>query len=298
MDNIKPDDIKKILIIGSGTLGLRIGLQAAISGFEVCMYDLTTETLDNARSIQRKILNSLAKSNTTLAAQSEVVLDRISFTSDARDAATGIDLVSESVTEDVVVKKAVWKQFGKLCPAHCLFTTNTSFLLPSLFAADSGRPDRFCAFHFHDVFVANVVDIMPHPGTSPWVIDLLFDIGKKLNQTPIKIQKESNGYIFNYMLMHILTSAGALFASNVGSIQDIDRSWMGNFKMPVGPFGMLDQIGLDTAWHVSMNSDTPKSREFADLLKQYMDLGKLGVKTGEGFYKYPNPEYQQEGFVS
>lgn len=298
MDNIKPDDIKKILIIGSGTLGLRIGLQAAISGFEVCMYDLTTETLDNARSIQRKILNSLAKANTTLATQSEVVLERISFTSDAREAATGADLVSESVTEDIAVKKAVWKQFGKLCPAHSLFTTNTSFLLPSLFAADSGRPDRFCAFHFHDVFVANVVDIMPHPGTSPWVTDLLFDIGKKLNQTPIKIQKESNGYIFNYMLMHVLTSASTLFASNVGSIQDIDRSWMGNFKMPVGPFGMLDQIGLDTAWHVSMNSDTSASRTFADLLKQYMDLGKLGVKTGEGFYKYPNPEYQQEGFVS
>lgn len=298
MSKLTSEGVKKILIIGSGTLGLRIGLQAAISGFDVCMYDITKESLDKAGIIQKKLLRSLAKDNDSLAPQSETILDRIQFTTDAKAAATNVDLVSESVTEDMAVKKAVWSEFGKLCPAHTVFTTNTSFLLPSMFARDSGRPERFCAFHFHDVFVANVVDIMPHSGTSAWVTDLLFDIGKKLNQTPIKIQKESNGYIFNYMLMHILTSAGTLFSNHVGSIHDIDRSWMGNFKMPVGPFGMLDQIGLDTAWHVSVNSNTPNSIQFAELLKRYMNEGKLGVKTGEGFYKYPNPEYQQEGFVS
>ena len=166
-----------------------------------------------------------------------------------------------------------------------------------MFAEHSGRPGKFCAFHFHDVFVANVVDIMPHVGTEPWIIDLLFDLGKRLNQTPVHIKQESQGYLFNFILMHILTSAGSLLSRDIGSIHDIDRSWMGNFNMPVGPFGMLDQIGLDTAWHVAKNTGTGRSKEFADLLQTYIDSGKLGIKTGEGFYKYPNPEYQNPDFV-
>lgn len=290
-------DITKVLILGSGTLGLRVGLQAAISGFDVCIYDLNDDILTNAKVVQGKLLKSLARENKIQTEEIDVILGRISYTTVATVAASNADFISESVTEDVAIKQKVWKQFGELCPPHTVFTTNTSFLLPSMFAEHSGRPDRFCAFHFHDVFVANVVDIMPHPGTEQWLIDLLFEMGKKLNQTPVLIKKESPGYIFNHILMHRLTSAGSLFSNDIGTIHDIDRSWMGNFNTPVGPFGMLDQIGLDTAWHVTKNNDTPSSLEFAALLKKYIDQGKLGIKTGEGFYNYPNPEYQKEGFV-
>ena len=297
MTELKIKDIKKVLILGSGTLGLRVGLQSAISGFDVCIYDLTDEILTTTKVIHGKLLNSFVKSNKIQQAHIDSIMNRISYSSDPNQAAQGVDFVSESVTEDVGIKQQVWKQFGELCPQHTVFTTNTSYLLPSMFADHSGRPERFSAFHFHDVFIANVVDIMPHSGTSPWVTELLFEMGKKLQQTPVLIKKESPGYIFNYILMHILTSSGSLLSRNIGSIHDIDRSWMGNFKTPVGPFGILDQIGLDTAWHVSKNSDTPKSLEFAALLKTYIDQGKLGIKTGEGFYTYPNPEYQQQDFV-
>jgi 3-hydroxybutyryl-CoA dehydrogenase len=297
MKEIKLDDIEKVLILGSGTLGLRVGLQAAISGFDVCIYDLTNEILTSSKIIQAKLLKSLAREGKIQGKDIDAILSRLSYTTDPSLAASKADFVSESVTEDVIIKQKVWKQFGELCLPHTVFTTNTSFLLPSMFAEHSGRPDRFCAFHFHDVFVANVVDIMPHPNTGQWVIDLLFEMGKKLKQTPVLIKKESPGYIFNHILMHILTSAGSLLSNDIGTIYDIDRSWMGNFNTPVGPFGMLDQIGLDTAWHVSKNNDMPKSHEFVTLLKTYIDQGKLGIKTGEGFYSYPNPEYQKEGFV-
>ncbi|MEQ6120145.1 3-hydroxyacyl-CoA dehydrogenase NAD-binding domain-containing protein [Reichenbachiella sp. MALMAid0571] len=297
MNELKIEDIKKVLILGSGTLGLRVGLQAAISGFDVCIYDLTDEILTSTRVIQGKLLKSLTRNGIIEESQIQEVLSRISYTTDPKIAAQNTDFINESVTEDINIKQQVWKQFGELCSRHTIFTTNTSFLLPSMFADFSGRPERFCAFHFHDVFVANVVDIMPHQGTAQWVIDLLFEMGKKLRQTPVLIKKESQGYIFNYILMHILTSSGSLLANEIGTIHDIDRSWMGNFKTPIGPFGMLDQIGLDTAWHVSKNSNTPKSLEFATLLKTYIDQGKLGIKTGEGFYTYPNPEYQKEDFV-
>ena len=205
---------------------------------------------------------------------------------------------SESVTENPSIKEKVWKQFGEIAPVKTIFTTNTSYLLPSQFATLSGRPEKFCSFHFHDVFTARVVDIMPHPGTDPNMIPLLFDFGKKLNQVPVLVKKESPGYIFNFMLMALIGAAGRLKTKEIGSIEDIDKSWMVNFNMPMGPFGILDNIGLDTAWHVTKDRDDHPSQSFAALLKTYVDQGKLGEKTGEGFYKYPNPVYKDADFLS
>ncbi len=290
-------DIKKVLILGSGTLGLRIGLQSALSGFDTTIFDIHEKAFDSARKIHGSILRSLTDKQIITAAEADAALQRISFTLDPVAAATDADFISESVLEDLSVKKKVWSQFAVLCPPHTIFTTNTSYLLPSWFAADTGRPHLFCAFHFHDVFTANVVDIMPHAGTEKWVSDLLIEMGKKFNQTPVYVKKESNGYIFNAMLMALIGAAGALVTYDVSSIEDVDRSWMGNFKMASGPFGILDVIGLDTAWHVTNNQSDSKSQKFAALLKTYIDAGKLGVKTGEGFYKYPNPAYQQDNFV-
>jgi 3-hydroxybutyryl-CoA dehydrogenase len=286
-----------VLILGSGTFGLRIGLQSALSGFDTTIYDIHEKAFDSARKIHGSILRSLIEKQIITAAEAEEARQRISFTLDPAAAAKDADFISESVLEDLAVKKKVWTQFAALCPAYTIFTTNTSYLLPSWFAAETGRPNLFCAFHFHDVFTANVVDIMPHAGTESWVPDLLMEMGRKLNQTPVYVKKESNGYIFNAMLMALIGAAGALVTYDVSSIEDVDRSWMGNFKMASGPFGILDVIGLDTAWHVTNNQSDSKSQKFAALLKTYVDAGKLGVKTGEGFYKYPNPAYQQDNFV-
>lgn len=290
-------DIKKVLIIGSGTLGLRIGLQSALSGFDTTIYDIHEKAFDAARKIHVSILKSLVAKKIISPEESDMALQRIHFNLDPVAAANEADFVSESVLEDLDVKKKVWSQFATLCPAHAIFTTNTSYLLPSWFAAETGRPGLFCAFHFHDVFLANVVDIMPHAGTEPWVTDLLMEMGRRLKQTPVFVKKESNGYIFNAMLMALIGAAGALVTNEVSSIEDVDRSWMGNFKMPTGPFGILDAIGLETAWHVTHNQTDTKSQKFAAFLKTYVDAGKLGIKTGEGFYKYPNPAYQDENFV-
>ncbi len=131
-----------------------------------------------------------------------------------------------------------------------------------MFAEISGRLGSFCALHFHDVFYANVVDIMPHPTTAPWMINLLVEFGRKLGQTPVIMKKESPGYIFNSMLMALLGAAGALVTYNITDIENVDRSWMGNFKMPKGPFGVLDEIGLETAWHVVKKFNPKYAIEF------------------------------------
>jgi 3-hydroxybutyryl-CoA dehydrogenase len=290
-------DIRKFLVLGSGTLGLRVGLRAALSGFDTVIYDIDEKAFQKAMKFQDQILGQLQQSGVITPEETTLAKERIRFTTDAREAAAGADFVNESVTEDITIKKAVWSQFGRLCPPHTIFTTNTSYLLPSMFADDTGRPEQFCAFHFHDVFTANVVDIMPHARTGAHMVDLLAELGRLLKQTPVLVNKESSGYIFNAMLVSLIGAAGALVTGGVASVEDVDRSWMGNFKMAQGPFGILDAIGLDTAWHVTSTLPDGKSRRFADLLKTYIDQGKLGIKTGEGFYRYPNPAYRAKDFI-
>ena len=291
-------DINNILILGSGTLGLRVGLASAINGYKVVIYDINETSFQQAKEIQDKILYQLIKEGKLEETKVEDIKNLIYWTTDASEAAKNADLVNESVTENKEIKTKVWQQFGALCPKHTIFTTNTSYLLPSMFAEASGRPERFCSLHFHDVFYANVVDVMPHTGTAPWMISVLADFGRSLDQIPVIMTKESHGYIFNSMLMAMIGAAGALVTKGITDIENVDRSWMGNFKMPMGPFGILDEIGLETAWHVTKDNKDEKSSRFAELLESYVRQGKLGKKTGEGFYKYPDPAYKKEGFLS
>jgi 3-hydroxybutyryl-CoA dehydrogenase len=289
--------LQRLCILGAGTLGSRVALQSAISGFSVTVFDLHQPALDGSLQTMKKILRQLTRAEQLAEIEVPAILQRITHTLDLAEALKDADLVNESVTEDVAIKKALWEQVGKLAPASTWLTTNTSYLLPSQFAEESGRPSMFCAFHFHDVFYSRVVDIMPHPGTDQAMVPLLEELGRKLNQVPVVLKKEHPAYIFNTMLMALLGAAGKLLTREVGSIEDIDRSWMVNFHMPMGPFGILDSIGLDTAWHVTHKMPDAASQAFAALLKTYIEQGKLGEKTGEGFYSYPNPRYREADFT-
>ena len=291
-------DLKNVLILGAGTLGLRVGLQSAISGFNTTIYDVSEEALIKAKRTHEGILKSLLSLEKITAKEADAARARLTFTTNAETAAADADFINESVTEDIDLKRKVWAQFGELCPDKTIFTSNTSYLLPSQLADASGRPERFCNYHFHDVFYSNVVDVMPHSTTEPWISDLLMELGPILAQTPVFVKKENPGYVFNYILMALIGAAGALKTNDVASIEDIDRSWMGNFKMEMGPFGILDTVGLDTAWHILSAQKDKKSLAFSAFLKDYVDTGKLGVKTGEGFYSYPNPRYKEKGFVA
>ena len=297
MQEYSIDFVKELLIVGSGTMGWRIGLQGAISGFEVTLYDLNDTVLESAVGFQDKTLHRLVKAGIVPMEEVEAIKSRISLTTDIEVAASSADVVSESVTEDRDLKVKVWEQLGPLLPEHTVMTTNTSYMLASWFAEASGAPERFAAFHFHDVFKARVVDIMPHPGTAPWINGLLYDLGLRLNQIPVYLKREANGYVFNHMLASLINSAMTLKVKEVASIEDIDRSFMGNFSLKIGPFGMLDDIGLDTVWHVTKNTGNPALEPLLELLDTYISAGKLGIKTGEGFYSYPAPAYLQPDFL-
>ena len=154
------------LPIGSGTMGQQIGFQCAISGFDVNMYDISDDALEKALERMGKLSRHLIRSGQLTEESAEAAFKRIRTFTDAQAAGEKADFVSESVPEDPKLKGRVFAQFNEICPPHAIFTTNTSSLIPSMFAEATGRPDRFAAFHFHDTRVTKIVDIMPHPGTS------------------------------------------------------------------------------------------------------------------------------------
>ena len=150
---LKIKDINKVLILGAGTLGLRVGLQSALSGFETTIYDINEKAFHAAVKIQDSILKMLIKNGQLSEKDAEVAKSRLTFTTDAKSAADDADFLNESVTENLELKQKVWTQFGELCPEKTLFTSNTSYLLPSQIAQSTGRPERFCNFHFSRCFL-------------------------------------------------------------------------------------------------------------------------------------------------
>lgn len=299
---LKIDDLHTVLVVGAGTMGGQIALQCAMHGYEVNLYDISEEALKKGLALIDGYTSDMVKGGALSQAQVKAVMGRIHPTTDPSKASKA-DLLSESVPEDPKLKGSVFAQFNVLCPERTIFTTNTSSMVPSMIAEATGRPDRFAALHFHSqVWVSNVVDIMPHPGTAPEVVDLLEAFARRIGQIPIRLEKESHAYVLNSMLNAVLRTATSLVARDVTSFQNVDRAWMGVMKMPVGPFGMIDGIGIETVWDINrywaVALRDPELQMIADFLKPFVDQGKLGVKTGEGFYSYPDPEYAKPNFVS
>ncbi|MDT8273587.1 MAG: 3-hydroxyacyl-CoA dehydrogenase [Desulfomonilia bacterium] len=299
---MKIEDIRRVLILGAGTMGQQIAFLCAMHGYEVVLYDISAEILEKAMRRIGKLGTWFVSMGKLTQQQSGAILQRISPTDDPAQAAQDIDIVSESVPEDPVLKGAVFAQFNELCPERTIFTTNTSTLVPSMFAKDTGRPEKFVALHFHDVRISNVVDVMPHPGAAQEVVTLVHDFARSIGQIVIMLKKENNGYVFNTMLSSLFFSALTLASRNVASIEDVDRSWMGIMHTPIGPFGIMDQVGLSTVWSITsywaQKTGDPQAKANADFIKQYVDKGFLGFKTKQGFYSYPNPTYAERGFLS
>lgn len=291
------DDIKNVLVVGAGTLGLRVALRCAMDGYITTMYDIDEAQLTTALEQHARLTKSMLNKGQIDEAAAARGRENLKISSNLDDAIKDVDLINESIIENIDIKKAFYKDLTPRLEKGVIVTTNTSYLLPSDLLGEIEEPELFCAFHFHNVFDQIVVDVMPHPGTDQRVIDLLMEFGRRIHQIPVFVQKESSGYMFNSILMAMIGQASNLFVKGIGSVQDIDRSFMGNFGTEVGPFGMLDQIGLDTAWHITSSLSDRKSQAFAVVLKEYIDAGKLGYKSGEGFYTYPNAEFNQPEFL-
>lgn len=294
-------DIKKVLLLGAGTMGQQISIPCALAGLDVVIYDISEEALEKAmKRIPRNLGRFVAWKKITQE-EADAALKRITGTTDPERAALEADIISESVPENPELKMKIFSQFHELCPERTIFTTNTSTFLPSMLAHGTGRAEKFLALHFHDVSMTNIVDIMPHPGTSKETVALVKEFAERIGQLPIMLEREHSGYVFNYMLGGLFLSAQNLASKKVASVEDIDRAWMGVTHSMMGPFAIMDSIGLDTIltinnfWAKKFND--PDWARNAEFIKGYVDKGHLGKKTQKGFYEYPGPEFLKPDFL-
>jgi 3-hydroxybutyryl-CoA dehydrogenase len=299
---MKVDDIRKILVVGTGTMGQKIALQCARFGYEVVAYDAFPKSVENAREKIPDLAADLVAKQKMTPETSEAALSRIRYTSRAEDGADA-DLLSESVLEDPDLKAKVFAQFNQVCQPKTIFTTNTSTLLPSMYAEATGRPAQFAALHFYGVFDHNLVDVMPHPGTSPEILELLAAFAKRIKQVPVVFKREYAGYVSNaiFAVMNEMAVKIAL-VDKVASVEDVDRAVMLHLGMPAGIFALNDFVGLDTVWHILESnakiSGNAFTQQMADIYKRdYIDKGWLGIKSGRGFYTYPNPAFERPEFL-
>jgi 3-hydroxybutyryl-CoA dehydrogenase len=297
------ETIERVAIVGAGTMGQQIAFQCAGHGLGVVLYDISAAALEDARGGLGGYADGLVAGGVIAGDVRDRALARIVITADASLAAGDADLLCEAVPEDPGLKGRVLGEFDAMCPPRTIFATNTSTLLPSQFAEATGRPDRLIALHFHiPVWVTNLADVMPHEGTRPEVVRRMVRFAREIGQVPIELRREHSGYIFNAMFTAVNREAITMAEQGVAPIEDIDRAWMHVTKWPHGPFGGLDAIGIDVAWQITdywageLPSDGQLRRN-ATFLKRYVDRGELGVKSGRGFYSYPDPVFARPGFI-
>lgn len=294
---------KNITVAGSGVLGSQIAYQTAFHGFQVSVYDINDEALELAKERIKKLKPRYQEDLKATQEEVDAAYDRISFYSDLAEAVKDADLVIEAVPERVEIKVDFYKKLAAVAPDKTVFVTNSSTLLPSQFAEATGRPEKFLALHFaNEIWKNNTAEVMKHPGTDMQYFDQIIEFAKAIGMVALPLYKEQPGYILNSLLVPFLEAAQMLLVKEVSDPETIDKTWMIATGAPLGPFAILDVVGIRTAYNITLaKAEATGNEEFmklAELLKrEYIDKGKLGRETGEGFYKYPNPSFAQPGFL-
>jgi len=297
--------LDRLTVLGAGVLGGQIAWHSAFRGKTVVSYDPFPEALEKARAAHATYAQIYQSQLGASDAEIAATRGRLTYSSDLKAAVAAADLVIEAVPEVPAIKTQVYRDMAALLPPHTLVATNSSTLLPRDFAETTGRPAQYCALHFANlIWALNLVEIMAHPGTSKETLTAATLFAIEIGQVPIAVQKEQNGYVLNTWFVAMLTAAASLVVNGVSTPDDVDRTFMiANRGCAMGPCGMLDMVGMKTAYDVSIhwgtvNNDAQMLRNAAYLKERFLDRGLQGMMGGEGFYKYPNPAYAAPDFLA
>ncbi|KPK89863.1 MAG: hypothetical protein AMJ94_11040 [Deltaproteobacteria bacterium SM23_61] len=293
--------IKKISVIGLGTLGTQIAIQAAYYGCEVRGYDQDPEIFPKTIQKVKGMMKFLGKGPTMPAEEWEKAASKVNVVKDLADALRGADLVIEAVPENLELKRSVWAQLDSLAPKQALLATNSSSIPVSRIESATGRPEKCLNIHFYQPGIGmNIVDVMGGTKTSPETIEAARQFVRSIHCIPLGVKKEILGFCFNSVWRAIKKQALYMWGNGFVDFQDIDRAWMVFTNQASGPFGMMDLVGLDVVYDIEMSyyNDSKDPRDVPPKAFQEMIARKeLGVKTGKGFYTYPNPEYTNPDFL-
>ena len=271
-----------------------------IQGQNVTVYDIGDEAVAAAKERVEALRTAYKRDIQATDEQFDAGLGRMSFTTDLGEAAKNADLVIEAIPEKPSIKHDFYQSLAKLAPEDTIFASNSSTYVPSTFAADTGRPDKFLNLHFaNQIWLMNTAEIMGTNQTDPDIYNRIVSFARQIGMVPIQLHKEQPGYVLNTLLMPLMGAAGMLWAHDVADPQTVDKTWMIATGAPKGPFGFYDMVGLRTAYNIlcQRQGDNPQAKPLLDKLKAMIDQGKLGEETGQGFYQYPDPDYQDPGFL-
>jgi len=280
--------IKKIGILGSGLMGSGIAQVCAMSGFEVCLFDIANDQLKKARENTEKSLKKLAAKGKLTEAEVEKAIKNLNITTQFADLKNS-DFCIEAVTENPDLKKKIFGELDQLLAPSVILATNTSSVPIALLAEVTKRPDKVIGMHFmNPVPLMECVEIIRGAQTSDTTHQTTLELTKKLGKTPVTV-KDSPGFVVNRILIPMLNEAVYCLQEGLAGKEEIDLSMKISCNFPMGPLTLADFVGLDTClfimevMHKGLKQDKFKP---CPLLRKYVEEGKLGRKSGEGFYSY------------
>lgn len=315
---------KKIVVAGGGVLGSQIAFQSAYCGFDVTIWlrsegsiGRTRPKLDYLKKTYLDTIENMEKGKGPWAAgiadsdnfdkeeciaKVEHAYSSLKLELDMKKAVEDADLVIESMAENEKDKIEFYQKLAPCLPTKTVIATNSSTLLPSTFAKYTGRPDKYLSLHFaNSIWQNNTAEIMAQDKTDPRYFEELIEFSNEIRMIALPVRKEKNGYLLNSMLVPFLLSGLDLYVAGVSDPHSIDIAWTHGTGAPKGPFQIIDTVGLTTAYHIVMQYQKVPGllspllkkmmmpynfKEMAAVLKKYIDEGKLGMSSGEGFYKY------------
>lgn len=312
--------IRKVVVAGGGVLGSQIAFQSAYCGFDVTIWlrsegsiGRTQPKLDHLHQVYIDTINLMATPDGQTPAnwangiadfdgfdpkkcleKVEAAYKNTHLELDMAKAVADADLVIESMAENVEDKISFYQKLAPLMPAKTVLVTNSSTLLPSKFAKYTGRPDEYLSLHFaNSIWKNNIAEIMAQSKTDPKVFDTVMQFANDIRMIALPVRKEKSGYLLNSMLVPLLFSAMDLYVNGISDPESIDKAWTLGTGAPKGPFHILDTVGLTTAHNiVKMYLKIPSFlapynfKGMDKMLREYIDAGKLGQSSGEGFFKY------------
>jgi 3-hydroxybutyryl-CoA dehydrogenase len=275
---------------------------SAHAGYQVRVYDTRESAFEETYNKLSADLKAKGVTPFIPWDQWEKCKKSISFTTDMSEALKEADLVVEAITEDVELKRKVFRRMGENAPAKAVFATNSSSLPVSRMEEAGGRPERCLNTHFYlPLQGMNMVDLMGGTRTTPDVIRKGEEWIRSLGCIPLRVKKEILGFCFNNVWRAVKKQVLYMWGNDFVDFRDIDRAWRVFTGMKAGPFALMDTVGLDTVYNIEMvyygDSKDPKDKP-PDALAEKIKRGELGVKSGKGFYSYPNPEFLDPDFLN
>lgn len=293
--------IRKVAVIGTGTLGTQICMTAANAGYQVQCFDPQEGSFD--RSLERVRPRAEASKRPPLVPLERWEHCRKAVVSHSRmeKALEDADLVIEAVPEELELKRKTWKKMGQWAPPKAIVATNSSSIPVSHLEEAGGRPQLSLNLHFYQPLLGmHIVDVMGGSRTAPEVLDTGVSWVKSLGCVPLTVRKELLGFCFNRVWRAVKKETLYMWAGGFVDFRDVDRAWMVFTGMDMGPFGLMDAVGLDVVYDIEMvyyqESQDPRDKP-PEALLQMIKKGELGLKSGKGFYTYPDPEFARDGFL-